>query len=58
MRTTRSAQILSVVSTFGCFVMAIPPAFIGIIAKNTSKKNCQLDPHVLYKITFIHSFIA
>jgi high affinity choline transporter 7 len=41
MRTTRSAQILSVVATFGCFLMAIPPAFIGIIAKNTNWTNVE-----------------
>ncbi|KAJ9597278.1 hypothetical protein L9F63_011882, partial [Diploptera punctata] len=34
MKTTKGAQILSFISFFGCVAMAIPPAFIGIIAKN------------------------
>lgn len=37
MKTTKSAQILSVVSFFGCVIMAFPPAFIGIVAKSTGK---------------------
>jgi high affinity choline transporter 7 len=38
MKTTKSAQVLSVVSCFGCIAMAIPPAFIGVIAKSTGKR--------------------
>ncbi|KDR24329.1 high-affinity choline transporter 1-like isoform X2 [Zootermopsis nevadensis] len=41
MKTTKSAQILSVVSFFGCVIMAFPPAFIGIVAKSTDWANVE-----------------
>ncbi|PNF35267.1 hypothetical protein B7P43_G04809 [Cryptotermes secundus] len=41
MKTTKGAQILSVVSFFGCIAMAVPPAFIGVIAKNTDWSSIQ-----------------
>jgi hypothetical protein len=55
MKTTKGAQVLSVVSFFGCIAMAVPPAFIGVIAKSTGKKNLGFDSHVLYKTTYPHT---
>jgi hypothetical protein len=43
MKTTKGAQVLSVVSFFGCIAMAVPPAFIGIIAKSTGKKDFEVN---------------
>jgi hypothetical protein len=46
MKTTKGAQILSVVSFFGCIAMAVPPAFIGVVAKSTGKKNSEFNSHI------------
>jgi high affinity choline transporter 7 len=35
-KTTKNAQILSVVATLGCFVFMIPPILVGGIAKATN----------------------
>lgn len=36
-KTSQSAKKLSYIAGIGCFLMAIPPALIGAIARNTGK---------------------
>ncbi|KAI6223539.1 High-affinity choline transporter 1 [Aphelenchoides fujianensis] len=43
-RTSRGAQNLSYVAGIGCIVMAIPPALIGAIARNTDWRLTDYDP--------------
>jgi high affinity choline transporter 7 len=39
-RTSEGAQKLSFVAGVGCIIMAIPPALIGAIARNTGQSCC------------------
>ncbi|KAI6180972.1 High-affinity choline transporter 1 [Aphelenchoides besseyi] len=43
-RTSRGAQNLSFVAGIGCIIMAIPPALIGAIARNTDWRLTDYDP--------------
>jgi high affinity choline transporter 7 len=43
-RTSRGAQNLSFVAGLGCIIMAIPPALIGAIARNTDWRLTDYDP--------------
>ncbi|TMS39126.1 hypothetical protein L596_005699 [Steinernema carpocapsae] len=43
-KTSRGAQILSYIAGIGCIVMAIPPALIGAIARNTDWRLTEYYP--------------
>uniref|UniRef100_A0A1I7XX86 High-affinity choline transporter 1-like n=1 Tax=Steinernema glaseri TaxID=37863 RepID=A0A1I7XX86_9BILA len=43
-KTSKGAQLLSYVAGVGCIVMAIPPALIGAIAKNTDWTLTEYSP--------------
>lgn len=42
-KTSYGAQMLSYVAGFGCILMAIPPALIGAIARNTGSFSLFID---------------
>jgi len=45
-KSASQAQILSFVAAFGCFIMAIPPVIIGMVARATGR----LNTNIFYKI--------
>lgn len=50
-KSAAQAQILSFVAAFGCFIMAIPPVIIGMVARATGVYKIQLNyTYVVYII--------
>lgn len=47
-KSASQAQILSFVAAFGCFIMAIPPVIIGMVARATGEYNiCILCVYII-----------